>query len=159
MGDEEVLARVQVSQGRRLMGVAMLVGLGAMLLYLSVVQPPTGPGWRAFLLVFGVLAMLLGVRMHASTALGLELTADVLRDSAGTILARLDEIEAIDRGIFAFKPSNGFLLRLSRPQPRRWAPGLWWRMGRRVGVGGVTPRHQTKFMAEVIQLRITARDG
>jgi len=30
-------------------------------------------------------------------------------------------------------------------------------MGRRVGVGGVTPRHQTKFMAEVIQAHIGDR--
>ncbi|MFD1508932.1 hypothetical protein [Lacimonas salitolerans] len=157
MENDEILARVQVSQGRRLMGVAMLVGLGAMLLYLSVVQPPAGLGWRVFLVVFGVLAVFLGVRMHTATALDLELTADVLRDSSGTVLARVDQIEGIDRGIFAFKPSNGFLLRLSARQPRRWAPGLWWRMGRRVGVGGVTPRHQTKFMAEVIQAHIGDR--
>jgi len=88
MENDEILARVQVSQGRRLMGVAMLVGLGAMLLYLSVVQPPAGLGWRVFLVVFGVLAVFLGVRMHTATALDLELTADVLRDSSGTVYSR-----------------------------------------------------------------------
>lgn len=158
MDNEEILARVEVSQARRYMGVATLVGLGAMLLYLSVVQPPAGLGWRAFLLVFGVLSLVLGLRMHAATALHLELTAEALRDSTGTVLARMDQIEGIDRGVFAFKPSNGFLLRLSSQQPRRWAPGLWWRLGRRVGVGGVTPGHQTKFMAEAIQLHLSARE-
>lgn len=158
MENEEILARVQVSQARRWMGVAMLVGLGAMLLYLAVLQPPAGLGWRVFLLVVGVLSMVLGIRMHAATTLYLELAPDALRDSTGRVLAQMDQIEGIDRGAFAFKPSNGFLLRLSAPQPRVWAPGVWWRFGRRVGVGGVTPGHQTKFMAEIIQTRLNARE-
>lgn len=158
MENEEILARVQVSQARRWLGVAMLLGLGAMLLYLAVLQPPAGLGWRVFLLVIGVLSLALGLRMHSATMLHLELGPDALRDSTGRVVARMDQIEAIDRGAFAFKPSNGFLLRLSEPQPRVWAPGLWWRFGRRVGVGGVTPGHQTKFMAELIQARLSARD-
>jgi hypothetical protein len=41
------------------------------------------------------------------------------------VLARIDEIASLDRGTFAFKPSNGFLLRLSRKGTRVWRPGLW----------------------------------
>jgi hypothetical protein len=52
------------------------------------------------------------------------------------------------------KPSNGFTVVMETKQPRAWAPGLWWRVGRRVGVGGVTGASQTKFMAEQIALRL-----
>jgi hypothetical protein len=86
----------------------------------------------------------------------IELTETEIRTSNGEVLARMDEILAVDRGAFAFKPSNGFTLKLNTKKPRAWAPGLWWRFGRRVGVGGVTSAGQAKFMAEQIALRITA---
>jgi hypothetical protein len=46
------------------------------------------------------------------------------------------------------------MLRLSDKAPRAWYPGLWWRMGRRVGIGGVTSAAQTKAMAEIIAAMI-----
>ncbi len=39
-----------------------------------------------------------------------------------------------------------------------WRPGLWWRVGRRIGVGGMTPASQTKFMSEIIAAMIAQRD-
>lgn len=155
--NEEILAQVEASAPRRWIGVAMLAVLGAMLLWLALAQPPEGFGWRVFLLGVGALSIWVGMRMHQATSAVLILTASALRDSTGAVLAEVDQIEAIDRGAFAFKPSNGFMLKLSRKQPRRWMPGLWWRLGRRVGVGGVTPGSQTKAMAEIIQAMIAAR--
>jgi hypothetical protein len=70
----------------------------------------------------------------------------------------MDGIRSVERGAFAFKPSHGFTLVMKEKQPRAWAPGLWWRLGRRVGVGGVTSAGQTKFMAEQIALRIEDRN-
>ncbi|NBB81601.1 MAG: hypothetical protein GVY36_19530, partial [Verrucomicrobia bacterium] len=80
----------------------------------------------------------------------LELTREELRSTDGTVIARVEEIEHLDRGFFAFKPSNGFLMRLSTKKKARWEPGLWWCLGRRVGIGGVTPGSQSKAMAEII---------
>ena len=37
-------------------------------------------------------------------------------------------------------------------------PGLWWRIGRRIGVGGVTPASQSKVMADLITARLIERD-
>jgi hypothetical protein len=82
------------------------------------------------------------------------LTVDGLFDTGGRCLARWEDIDRIDKGTFAFKPSNGFLIVLKRPGPRGWAPGLWWQIGRRVGVGGVTPRQSARFMAETMVLRL-----
>ena len=41
--------------------------------------------------------------------------------------------------------------------PRRWWPGLWWSLGNRVGVGGVTSAAHTKAMAEIISAMIAQR--
>jgi hypothetical protein len=65
----------------------------------------------------------------------------------------------VERGAFAFKPSNGFLVRLDKPLGRGWAPGLWWRLGRLLGVGGVTSASQSKAMAEILSLELARRAG
>jgi hypothetical protein len=97
--------------------------------------------------------------MWRATGLSVDLTAAGLSDSTGRIIAPLAEIRSIDRGAFAFKPSNGFLVRLKTRQPRAWAPGLWWRFGRSVGVGGVTSRDQAKLMAEFLAAMLAERGG
>jgi hypothetical protein len=66
---------------------------------------------------------------------------------------------SVARGALAFKPSNGFPVTLRARGPFVWEPGLWWRIGRRVGVGGVTPGTPARFMAERMQERIARREG
>lgn len=149
MDPNEVLAVVQASQGRRLLGMGSLLLLGLMLIYIAVVQSPAFE-WRIFLLLLGVGTLWLADRMRRATSTRLELTETVLRDSDGTVIALIEEIDGMDRGFFAFKPSNGFLLRTMSKQSNEWRPGLWWRVGRRIGVGGMTSASQTKVMSEII---------
>jgi hypothetical protein len=87
----------------------------------------------------------------------LVLTQDALSDTAAGLICRVDEIEALNRGVFAVKPARGFALALSRRGPRMWVPGLWWRIGRSVGVGGMTGAAETKMMAEMIEAMIAVR--
>jgi hypothetical protein len=63
----------------------------------------------------------------------------------------------VDRGTFAFKPSNGFLLRTETRQPRLWQPGLYWRTGRRIGVGGITRAAESKALADLIAIKLAER--
>jgi hypothetical protein len=154
---QDILATVSASAPRRLMGVVVLALLGGLLVYAGLVQPPGTFGWQVILLTTGVVTLVLTERMRRASVVSLELTRDELRDTQGRVLARLDQIESVNRGMFAFKPSNGFVLVTRAPQDRHWSPGLWWRIGRRVGVGGVTPPAQTKFMAEIIQTLLTER--
>ncbi|MDW4497024.1 hypothetical protein R5H30_03450 [Sulfitobacter sp. D35] len=154
--DTEILARVEAAPARRVIGIGALMLLGAMLIYIAFSQPPTF-GWQIFLLVIGGGALWMGERMRRATATALELTQAELRDSAGTTLARVEDMVAVDRGLFAFKPSNGFLLKVSARAPRAWHPGLWWRIGGRIGVGGLAPQRQTRAMAEIIASLIARR--
>lgn len=153
-----VLAEMRPSPPRRVVGVVILATLGASLVYLAMAYPSAVIGWTLFLFCFGLACLWLAVRMWQSTGQGLRLTRAALSDHNGVVLARVDQIRAVRRGVFAFKPAGGFTLRLADPAPRGWAPGLWWRLGRSVGVGGVTHRHEARYMAEVLDQMIRARE-
>jgi len=122
--------------------VLMLVGLAF--------GTPLGPLWQAGFLLGGVAVLWAAREMWRGTRAILELTREELRERDGAVLARIEEVERVDRSMFAMKPSNGFLLVLNRPRTRAWRPGLWWRLGRRVAVGGVTSGGQTRPMADII---------
>jgi hypothetical protein len=153
-----VYATVTASPARRLFAYGILFSLGALVLFTALSQPPSAP-WLVLMVFFGVGALWLAERLRRATMLIIELTETEVRDSSGAVLALMDDIKGVDRGAFAFKPSNGFTLVMKTKKPRSWAPGLWWRMGRRVGVGGVTSAGQSKFMAEQIAFRLNDRDA
>ena len=154
---EEVLATVRASAPRRWIGVGMLAILGAMLVYLALATPPQTLFWQVFLLVMGVGSLVLADATRRATERAIELTAQGLRDTSGEVLVAIDDIERVNRGTFAMKPSNGFVVVLQSPGARSWHPGLWWRIGKRVGIGGVTPASQTKFMAQTLEALMAER--
>ncbi len=154
---DEVLAVVEASEPRRWTGVVMLVALGALVIYVALSTPPAF-GWQVFLLAAGAAALWLARRLWVSTADRIELTRKELRTGAGDVIVRIDDVQTIDRGVFAFKPSNGFLIRAREASGNSWAPGLWWRLGHRIGIGGVTAAAQTKFMSEMIAALLAERD-
>jgi hypothetical protein len=157
MSEHETLAVVAASPARRWAGIGMLGALGALTIYVAFSSPPE-LHWQVFLLAVGAGAFWGARRMHAATENHVELTEEVLREGNGRLIVRVDEIESIDRGAFAFKPSNGFLIRTTTSQPRRWQPGLWWSLGRRIGVGGVTPGQQTKMMSDILSAMLAKRE-
>ncbi len=153
---DEVLARITPSQPRRLLGIGMLIVVGVIAVYVALATPPTLI-WVVFLIVTGVGALMLAVQMWRATEHEIELTETELRSTDGQVIAKVADIEAVDAGFFAFKPSNGFLIRASQPGSRVWQPGLWWRLGRRIGVGGVTPGAQGKAMSQILASMIAMR--
>ncbi|MGJ8615457.1 MAG: hypothetical protein ACSHWS_01375 [Sulfitobacter sp.] len=155
--NQEVLAVVQASAGRRFLGLASLTGLGLMLLYIAFARSPDLV-WQLFLIVVAAAALWCADAMRRGTASSVELTQNELRDADGSLIARVADIQSMDRGFFAFKPSNGFLIKTKTPDTRVWRPGLWWRVGRRIGIGGMTPGHQTKFMSEILAAMMAERD-
>lgn len=141
------------------MGVAIMAALGGLLIYIALAIPPAVLGWQIFLLVLGGLALWLADATRRATELTLTLTEAGITDSAGEEVATIAEIEGVSRGMFAFKPSNGFVLRLNTRKPGRWRPGLWWSLGKRVGIGGVTPGPQGKAMAQIIEALVVQSRG
>ncbi|WP_179379135.1 hypothetical protein [Jannaschia marina] len=155
----DTLHILRPSAPRRAMGFAIQLALGLMLLWLAAVHPPENPLWLAFLVVLGVAALVLAHRGWRGSAQGIVLTEDGLFSEDGTAIAPLAQIASVDRALFSFKPSNGFLVRLTDPLGRAWVPGMWWRLGRRVGIGGVTGGAETKIMADALSFMVAQRDG
>lgn len=148
---------IRPAQARRIIGTGLLLNLGALFFWVAATEPGLTGLARAVPGAFGVLALWSAVEVWRATAHGLELTGDELRDTSGRLVARMEDIVATERGVFAFKPSNGALLRTRDPASMAWVPGVWWRYGRRIGIGGMTPKHETKAMAEIIELRLRER--
>lgn len=153
----EVLATAGASAGRRFLGLVSLGGLGLLMLYIAITESPALE-WRIFLLVLGAGMLWLTDVMRRATATKIELTETELRDTDGTRIALVEDIDGMDRGFFAFKPSNGFLLRTRTKGENVWRPGMWWRVGRRIGVGGMTPAHQCKHISEIIAVIMAKRE-
>ena len=154
----EVVAEIRPSGLRRAFAVGVTGVLGALLALLVIVARPEPLG-VAFLLVMAAGALWSAWRVWQATATVLELTGEELREAGGRTLCRLDEIARIDRGFFAFKPASGFLVHLKARQPAAMAPGLWWRLGRRVAVGGVPRGREAKGVADVMQIMLAERGG
>ncbi|MEM1302400.1 MAG: hypothetical protein AAGH17_07450 [Pseudomonadota bacterium] len=152
--NDPVLAHLHPSPGRRIFAAGVLGLLGVLLVWMAV-STPANVGLRAFLALAGLGALYVMQWLWRATSTGVELTRAELREIGGPVIVRVDQLSGVERGPFAFKPSNGFLLRLHEKQPRAWVPGLWWRLGRSVGIGGVTSGHEGKAMAEAIQMLIT----
>jgi len=150
MSDSEIIATVMPSPVRRYAGLLMLTVLGGLLVYVALATPPASILWRAFLLGLGGLVLWLAEKMRRATMVGVVLTAEGLLTTDGQLLVPVEQMVGVVRGSFSLKPSNGFSVLTKDRQARGWAPGLWWRFGKRVGVGGVTAASQAKFMSEVL---------
>lgn len=150
----EILVKLEASPVRRVFGTAMLVGLGAVILYISAVSPPSNIFAIALLIAISAGFFWAGKRLYEVTADAIILTREDITTASGRLLCRIDEIDKVDKGFFAFKPTNGFLILLKAPSDRSWAPGLWWHLGKRIGIGGVTSPRQAKEMAAIISMML-----
>lgn len=157
-GDQEVLATIRASGPRRVFGIGTMALLGGLLIYLALATSPALP-WQVFLLVIGVLALWLAESTRRATENTIQLTREGMVTDSGEEILRLENIAAVKRGMFDLKPSNGFTVILKSARTRRWQPGLWWAMGRRVGIGGVTPGSEAKSMAQIIEAMMVEKSG
>lgn len=146
---DEILISVEPSPARRAMAVGVLAALGLLVLAVAF-QGQGAPLFQATLIALGLGCVWAADRLRRATADAVELTRAGLRTRSGIELARVEHILRVDRSAFAFKPSQGFVVRLSHAAPRGWAPGLWWRGGRLLGIGGTVPGGQARAMADLL---------
>lgn len=148
------LATVSASRPRRFLAVATLGGLGVFLLWIALARTPGSGLWTIYLLLVGIVMLLGAQRLWAATARSLILTNEGIHDDRGRLLCKISDVVAVERGLLAFKPSNGFLLRLREPMGGNWAPGMWWRFGKRLGIGGVTSAGEARAMADLLAMHM-----
>lgn len=153
---DQILAKLQTSPTRRWMAVGMLMLLAFLLIYMGL-GTQAAFGYKVFLGVVGLSALWMARGLHRSADIAINLTREGLTLSNGTTLAAMAEIDRVERGTFAFKPSNGFVVTLNSKPGRQWQPGLFWIMGRKLGVGGVTSPAEGKFMADTLAAALAKR--
>lgn len=148
-----ILAEVGIAPARKLLLVGALFALGVVIIGFSWTSEANLLG-RSALFVMGAFCVYQGEKIRRTPDLYLQLTDKGLFQSDGTVLATSEQMKSIDRGALALKPSNGFVLVLNEKLPNAWVPGLWWRLGKRVGVGGVASAGAAKFMAEQLAIML-----
>lgn len=153
----EIFARLPLATGRRWVGVIALGLIGVGLIYSGFVYPPSTLLGRLAVFLLGCLLVLQAYWNLKAKYGALILKEDGLWVEGGPQLAALDNIKAVQVGPFALKPSNGFAVVLLEPVPLKWVPGLYWCVGRRIGVGGATNPSQSKAMAELLSTLIAER--
>ncbi len=151
------LARLEVSQARRTVGVALQGGMGLFLLYIVATHSGAEIIGALVLAAAGLVLLWLSWVFWRATESALVLTTQGLFDSSGRKFCTFEDIEKVDRGFFAFRPSSGFVILCKHPVQRGWSPGLWWAFGRHIGVGGATSRPAGKQMADIISVMLTER--
>ncbi len=148
--ESETLMELTISPIRRIFALVVLFMLGLLLIWNGLMLPGAAIALKLLLMLMGAAVLWLGIKMYDRTRGGLILTKEALWDYRGTCLIRMEDVVAMEKGVFALKPSNGFMLRGTQAPGNLWAPGMYWRVGTRVGVGGITNAREAKSMIEVI---------
>ena len=130
--NHQLLAQLRVKGPRRVVTIVSVGLLAAAAIYLAV-TPGMPAGARVFLIALGGVVGRGAWGIAKSTEVDLLLTREGLVDANGQLIAPMDYIERVDRGVFAVKPPSGFVIKLNTKMPAGWAPGVWWRIGRRIG--------------------------
>lgn len=146
-----VLLTLEMSQLRRFLVVLALMLVAAGLVNAGVMREGVDPVSRVVIAIVALVAVVTAWQVWTATAISIELTENGLRQSDGRQICSFDEVADISRGLAVTRPANGFALLLRERRPFAWVPGLWWRMGRKVGVGGMTSKMRTRMMAEAIE--------
>jgi len=135
---DNIIATLTPSPVRFWGALTIILGFGALLLWIAASGAAGSLTGALVFLLAAALSFYAAFVIHKIKTIGLVLTEEGLFDTTGRALCRMENIEGIDRSFFALKPSNGFVIKLKSPTDRAGVPGLWWRLGRRIGVGGVT---------------------
>lgn len=157
-GAGDVILKIHPSQARRVISVGAMAAVALLLWGTAFGASEVGVVWPAILVTLGIGMLALARLFWLATSVSIELTSTELRISDGEVLAEVAEIERVDKSAFAFKPSNGLLVVMQQPGPRAWRPGLWWRIGTRLGIGGATSTGQAKALADALTLLLAERD-
>ncbi len=155
--EEKIISRLAPSLARRLLATGTTGGLGVVMVWLAATHPAPSAALLAGLGALALLSFTGAALVWRATALGLELTREELRDTGGRQLFALDDVAEIEKGLLAWKPAGGFAVVLHDAKPRIWVPGLWWRVGRRVMIGGATNGGEAKAMADLMRAEIDRR--
>ena len=154
----DILAELRPSQFRFGMTLVAIAAMGAILTSTGLFNADVDIRFRVLAVLSGAGLVFLATRVIRQGRSGVQLTPEGLFEIDGRKICALNDIENVDRGFAAFRPSTGFSVRLKNRHDLAWSLGLWWRFGKTVGVGGITPPAAGRVMANALATALKARD-
>lgn len=156
---DEILIRVDASPLRRSIGAGALFLLCIVVLWHGY-QKYSASGDGLGLILLALAGIYGALRFWQRSAIGLVLTPTELREAGGRRLVCVADIVAVERDAFGIiRPANGFVIVTRDSLPAAILPGIWWRFGKRIGVGGLTGAGEGKAMVELLQEMLKRRDA
>ena len=64
-----------------------------------------------------------------------------------TIVCKMSDIARVDVSPYTFKSANGFIVLLKTQSSFKSIPGLYWRLGKRISIGGLVSKNESKFLS------------
>lgn len=158
MAVDAPLYTLHISPARRVLGIASYAFSG-LVLPITILSNAASLLWVVLFLAFAGLCLWQAWRMYFAGQHRIELWEDALILGDGTLIAPISEIDRVDRGVFAIKPSGGFTIYLKSKAPAASLAGVFWRRGRYLLIGGITPPAATRGMADMLQALLIRRDS
>ena len=156
---DDPITALRPSQMRYGFGLACITGFCLISAFALFAWNEGGWGVRGFFALAALVSGWAAYQLWRGGRRAVLLTEAGLVEDTGDVIAPFDAIKKVDRSPFATKPSNGFIVHLTEPAERGWRFGLWWRLGKRVGIGGLTSGADGRLMADLLTMRLRERDG
>ena len=67
-----------------------------------------------------------------------------------TLICSIIDIERVDVSPYTFKSANGFIIHLKTRSAFNFVPGLFWQVGRRISIGGMISKSESKYLSNTL---------
>lgn len=156
---DTIEAEMKVSPFRRWFSSGLVALTGALLLNMAMTSPPASLIGQGLVWAMAALLLIAALKLWRDTGESVRLVGARLEDSHGGLIVRLEDVATVTRTHFSFRPSNGFMLDLTRDYDPRWCMGLYWCAGKRAAFGGATSGAEAKKLAEAIERHLGQSGG
>ena len=88
------------------------------------------------------------LRVYAK--IGFNINESGLFNLDGTLICSITDIERVDVSPYTFKSANGFIIHLKTRRAFKFVPGLFWQIGRRISIGGMISKSESKYLSNTL---------
>jgi hypothetical protein len=67
-----------------------------------------------------------------------------------TLICSFENIDEVDVSPYTFKSANGFIIHLKTGSAFKFVPGLFWQLGRRISIGGMISKSESKYLSNTL---------
>ena len=89
---------------------------------------------------------------------GFKINASGLFNLDETLICSLEDIDNVDVSPYTFKSANGFIIHLKKRSAFQFVPGLFWQLGRRISIGGMISKSESKYLSNTLISFISDKD-